>query len=278
MKRFLSFVLVLLLIMGTGCAEGKLRDDKTIGSEISLEAITDFYFTYSTSTYPPFYQRYRFYSEGENYFFYHETREGGGWPQTEEDITASGTVELTKEQWEVFCDLLLNGSAKKREESLLDGDAGPWLFIYWTGGEKEGREYAFESWEKASAFEDFCISLAEMKPMQINVSDGTHTIIFQLNDSPSAKSLYKMLPIDTEVRNYGSNEKIFYPDEKIDTAGGIEGSGGAGDLALFSPWGNVVMYYDSFSSYPGLYLLGTAIEGADQIRDLSEMLHIEISN
>ena len=35
----------------------------------------------------------------------------------------------------------------------------------------------------------------------------------------------------------------------------IEGGGEAGGLALFSPWGNVVMYYDSFSPYPGLYIL-----------------------
>lgn len=278
MKRILTFMLVLMLVTGTGCAEGKLRDEETIGAGISLEAITDFYFTYSASTNPPHYQRYRFYRKEEKHFFYHETREGGGWPQTEEDITASGTLELTEEQWAAFCDLLLNGSAKKREESLLDGAAGPWLFIYWTGGEKEGREYTFASLEKAFAFEEFCVGLAKSQGMKISVSDGTHTVIFQLNDSPSAKSLYEMLPIETEVRNYGSNEKIFYPDEEIDTTGGIEGGGGAGDLALFSPWGNVVMYYDSFGSYPGLYLLGTAIEGAEQIRNLSGTIHIETNN
>ena len=33
-----------------------------------------------------------FYVEEGKHFFYHETREGGGWPQTEEDITASGTI------------------------------------------------------------------------------------------------------------------------------------------------------------------------------------------
>lgn len=116
----------------------------------------------------------------------------------------------------------------------------------------------------------------EDKAMKIKVTDGTHTVIYQLNDSPSAKSLYSMLPMDVEVENYGSNEKIFYPDGKIDTAGGIEGGGGAGDLALFSPWGNVVMYYGSFNSYPGLYLMGTAVEGTDQVKDLSGTIHIEI--
>ena len=69
--------------------------------------------------------------------------------------------------------------------------------------------------------------------MRIKVSDGTHTIIYLLNDSPSAKSLYGMLPLDIEVENYGSNEKIFYPEETIDTADGIEGGGEAGALLMF---------------------------------------------
>ena len=63
--------------------------------------------------------------------------------------------------------------------------------------------------------------------MRISVTDGTHTIIYKLNDSPSAKSLYAMLPIDVGVENCGSNEKIFYPEQPIDTTGGIEGGGEA---------------------------------------------------
>ena len=111
--------------------------------------------------------------------------------------------------------------------------------------------------------------------LKISVSDGTHTIVYELNDSPSAKSLYEMLPLDIEVENYGHNEKIFYPPQAVDTAEGIEGGGDAGGLALFSPWGNVVMYYDSFGAYPGLYLLGQAMEGADQVSGLSGTIHVE---
>ncbi len=111
--------------------------------------------------------------------------------------------------------------------------------------------------------------------MRISVSDGAHTVVYELNDSPSAKSLYAMLPLDIEVENYGHNEKIFYPEQTIDTTDGVEGGGEAGALALFSPWGNVVMYYDSFGAYPGLYLLGRAVEGADQVSRLSGTIHVE---
>ena len=85
-----------------------------------------------------------------------------------------------------------------------------------------------------------------------------------------------MLPLTVDVSNYGNNEKIFYPPTTI-TYGSdcIEGDCPAGTLALFSPWGNVVMYYGAASRYSGLYILGNAIEGADDIRNLSGTITVE---
>lgn len=111
--------------------------------------------------------------------------------------------------------------------------------------------------------------------MKIRVTDGTNTIIYQLNDTSPAWSLYSILPIEAEVENYSNNEKIFYPGQKLDTTDVIEGGGEAGGLALFSPWGNVVMYYGSFGQYPGLYLLGEAIEGVEQVENLSGTIRVE---
>ena len=142
----------------------------------------------------------------------------------------------------------------------------------------QGPIFSFDRLGTALAFEEFCTESKEEQPMRISVTDGTRTIIYELNDSPSAKSLYAMLPIDIEVENYGSNEKIFYPEQALDTTDGIEGGGEAGALALFSPWGNVVMYYGPFSTWPGLYLLGQAVEGIDQVSSLSGTIHVEAVN
>ena len=270
---FFALVLALSLAATAWAADGPAA--KTVGVDIAFEDITDFYYTYDASTAPPRFLRYRFYAEDGTHRFYHETREGGGWPQTEANITSSGTIELTDEQWAAFCDLLRGGTAREREEVLVDGDAGPWLFLYWKGGEKEGREFAFEQPGTLLAFEAYCAELKEGSARRVRVTDGTHTILYELNDSPSAKSLYGMLPLDVEVENYGHNEKIFYPPQAIDAADGVEGSGEAGGMALFSPWGNVVLYYDSFSAYPGLYLLGQAIQGTEQVSSLSGTIHVE---
>ena len=111
--------------------------------------------------------------------------------------------------------------------------------------------------------------------MQIKVTDGANEVIFRLNNSSAAASLYRQLPLTLDVENYGSNEKIFYPPEKLDTADVIEGVCPAGTLAYFSSWGDVVMYYAPFGSYSGLYVMGEAVEGADCIKNLSGTITIK---
>ena len=78
------------------------------------------------------------------------------------------------------------------------------------------------------------------------------------------------------VENYSNNEKIFYPPTAVSYGSDcIEGDCPAGTLALFSPWGNVVMFYGAASRYSGLYILGKAIEGAANIRNLTGTIRVE---
>ncbi len=134
-------------------------DVRIVGTDVRFEDITDFYYTYDASFYPPQYQRYRFYVEEGKPMFYHETREGGGWPQTEEDITASGQLQLSEEEWNTFCRCIEGGTVHRREESLEDGDAGPWLYLYWSDDQGEYQEFNFASWEKMGDFEALCEAL-----------------------------------------------------------------------------------------------------------------------
>ena len=112
--------------------------------------------------------------------------------------------------------------------------------------------------------------------MRIKISDGNHSIVFELNETSAAKSLYGMLPLEVKVENYSTNEKIFYPPTTVSFGVDcIEGDCPAGTLALFSPWGNVVMFYGAAGRYNGLYILGKAIDGADGIRNLSGTICVE---
>lgn len=112
--------------------------------------------------------------------------------------------------------------------------------------------------------------------MQISVSDGNNTIIYELNDSTAASNLYRQLPLTTEVENFSSNEKIFYPSSDLNTDDTeLATKGDRGVLAYYAPWADVVMFYDSFSSSSSLYELGRAIEGSNQIENLSGKITIE---
>lgn len=130
--------------------------------------------------------------------------------------------------------------------------------------------------QEAEAVETFRENGGENSVLKIRVSGKDQIILFELNDSMAARGLYESLPLTVQVEDYGSNEKIFYPPEKLETRDTPLTEGGdAGSLAYFAPWGNVVMYYGSFGPYSGLYELGTAVSGSEAIVKLSGEILIE---
>lgn len=106
------------------------------------------------------------------------------------------------------------------------------------------------------------------KQIQITTNDET-VIVFALNDSTAASDLYDQLPLSVEVENYGSNEKIFYPPEKLNTADAPLAEGPAGTLTYYEPWGNIAIYYGDCGGAAGLYELGDIVSG---VNNLSEMI------
>ena len=111
--------------------------------------------------------------------------------------------------------------------------------------------------------------------MKISIKANGKTTVFELNNSPASKDLYAQLPMNTTVENYSSNEKIFHPPEKLKTTDTPQADARAGTLAYYAPWGNVVMFYDSFGSAAGLYALGHAISGGEHIEKMSGTIRIE---
>lgn len=110
--------------------------------------------------------------------------------------------------------------------------------------------------------------------LRLTTEDGT-VIEYALNDSQAAADLYSQLPLTIEVEDYSTNEKIFYPPEELDTGDAPEAAGGAGVLAYYEPWGDVVMFYDDFGTASGLYELGMVTSGSENISELSGSVRIE---
>ena len=111
--------------------------------------------------------------------------------------------------------------------------------------------------------------------MQISVKANGKTTVFELNNSPAARDLFAQLPLSIKVENYSDNEKIFYPPKKLNTTDTPQADAQVGTLAYYAPWGNVVMFFGSFGSAAGLYELGNATLGNENIRGMSGTIHVE---
>ena len=112
--------------------------------------------------------------------------------------------------------------------------------------------------------------------MRITVTAGERIVVYELNDSRASRELYAQLPLTLAVENYAGIEKIFYPPEKLATTDTprVEAAS-AGTLAYYAPWGDVVMFHAEFGSAPGLYELGHAVSGREQIQELSGTIRID---
>lgn len=110
---------------------------------------------------------------------------------------------------------------------------------------------------------------------QISVTCGDMQVVYELNDSPAAQSLLSQLPLTVEVEDFSTNEKVFYPPQELDTTDTPLAEGGAGTLAYYAPWGDVVLFYDSFSANGSLYGLGEAVSGVENIGQMSGTITVE---
>ena len=110
---------------------------------------------------------------------------------------------------------------------------------------------------------------------QISVNCGDTQVVYELNDSPAAQSLLSQLPLTVEVEDFSTNEKVFYPPQELDTSDTPLAEGGAGTLAYYAPWGDVVLFYDSFSANGSLFELGEAVSGVENIGQMSGTITVE---
>lgn len=124
-----------------------------------------------------------------------------------------------------------------------------------------------ENGEKGTAMSD--------TSLKIKVVANGKEIVFALNDTSVSRSFYAQLPLTVDVENYSNNEKIFQPPKKLDCSKAQEGACPAGTIAYFSPWNNVCLYYGDAPRYSGLYVMGKAVSGAEQIQNIAGKVKVE---
>ena len=140
------------------------------------------------------------------------------------------------------------------------------LFSLSACGQNQEEEAAASSTGDAGQTEEKEGAVPEDEPLQdeegetemkIRVEADGNTILFALNDSQAAQDLYDQLPLQIEVENYSSNEKIFYPPEELDVSDAPQAGGGVGTLAYYRPadcmdWAKLFQGRNIFPAYPEL--------------------------
>lgn len=111
-------------------------------------------------------------------------------------------------------------------------------------------------------------------PMKIQIQAGETVIIYELNNSAAARELYAQLPLITGVENFSTNEKIFYPPRELSADDAPPADAQRGTLAYYAPWGNVAMFYEDSSGGNGLYALGRAVSGGEDVGSLTGTIEI----
>lgn len=118
-------------------------------------------------------------------------------------------------------------------------------------------------------------SNAVKKRLKLNA--GGNEIIIKLNDSNTANSLASMLPLTLNFEDYNSTEKIAYLTDTLDTSDAPANFDPAiGDLTLYSPWGNLALFYKDFPSSSGLVPIGKVETGIEYMTTLAGEVTAEL--
>ena len=108
------------------------------------------------------------------------------------------------------------------------------------------------------------VLVPEARTMKINIRMKDRVIPATLNDSKAAHDFASLLPLSMTLKDYASTEKVSDLPRRLSTDGAPEGfDPSVGDIAYYSPWGNLAIYYRDFEYSSGLVPLGTLASGAD---------------
>ncbi|UZR96818.1 cyclophilin-like fold protein [Chondrinema litorale] len=107
-----------------------------------------------------------------------------------------------------------------------------------------------------------------LENMKLKITVGEVELTATMYDNPTTQDLISMLPITTELEDYASMEKIFYPERKLSKEGAPSGyKPSVGDITYYAPWGDIAIFYKDFGHASGLISLGKIENnGIEQLR------------
>lgn len=113
--------------------------------------------------------------------------------------------------------------------------------------------------------------------MKIRLIAGGEVLPAILEDNPTSRDLASMLPLTIRMSDYNRTEKTGKPPRALSTEGAPDGfDPSVGDIALYAPWGTLVLYYRDFVWSRGLIPLGRITSGADRLAAMPDPFEITL--
>ena len=106
----------------------------------------------------------------------------------------------------------------------------------------------------------------ELTSVKIQLAVEGKVVHATLLDNATARDFLSLLPITLTLDDYVSTEKISYLPRKLsiaDAPAGVDPS--PGDIAYYSPWGNLAIFYKDAVYAKGLVKLGRIDSGVEAL-------------
>ncbi len=99
--------------------------------------------------------------------------------------------------------------------------------------------------------------VANMSSLTLKASNG-YQCNLTLADTKTATSLLGKLPLELSLEDFGDSERIAYLKDKLEVDDGTNNpqEGKAGDVAYYTPWGNLAFFKKDFTFSKDLLFIG----------------------
>ena len=103
-------------------------------------------------------------------------------------------------------------------------------------------------------------------PTRLRFSFAIHSFTATLNDTPAARDLVALLPLDLMIADYSTNEKIIDLPSKLSEEGAAPFANEApGDLCYYALWRNLALFHAPYRWSRGLLRLGRLDAGPEPL-------------
>jgi hypothetical protein len=106
----------------------------------------------------------------------------------------------------------------------------------------------------------------QVKTMKVRMNIEGTAITATLLDTQASRDFVSLLPLTLTLKDYAATEKIGDLPRRLSTEGTPPGSDPSiGDIAYYSPWGNLALFYGDSGYASGLVKLGKFDSGVEAL-------------